>query len=350
MKFIKKYKMNRNSNHYINNDKNKKKLKILYVQSGKRQPYVALEESLIKYFKKEIPQFHTILPHEHIHKVAQEIKPHLILVFDGWNFSVTKIKVLKRLGFVTAVWLLDDPYYTDITEIIAPKYDYIFTVESGCIDFYKSLGCKNVNFLPLAVDPDIFKLNRNVEAEYKSDVLFVGNAHPDRVDYFKEIEAELLKRNIGIIGPGWEEINDSLLTKTIIKNNWITPEETAKYYNGAKIVINMHRSIDNPNINRNTKVKINALSVNPRTFEIAACGAFQLTDIRKDLYDLYTPGHDIATYKTSIEMIRKMDYYLYHSDKRQSMAAKAMEKTLQNETYSIRVNQLLEYLTKELKL
>ncbi|NBI28721.1 CgeB family protein [Chengkuizengella marina] len=344
MKFISRNYFKNDSNHLLNKEINKKNLKLLFVKSGKGKPYDYLEASIIKYFKKEIQQFYTVSPHEQIHTIADKINPDLILCFDGWNMNKPKINLLKNLGFRTAVWFLDDPYYTDLTKTLAPHYDVVFTVEKGCIDFYKSLGCANVYFLPLAVDNEIFNQREKLESKYYTDVLFIGNAHPDRIQYFNAIDLELLKRNLKIIGPGWNKLNNWRLSKNVLINEWISTEETAKYYNGAKIVINMHRSINNSHINHNNMIKIPALSLNPRTFEIAACGAFQLTDIREELENVYIPDYDIATYITAREMLQKIDYYLSYSKKRKQLASRAMEKTLKNETYSKRIEQMLDKL------
>ncbi|NDI36224.1 CgeB family protein [Chengkuizengella sediminis] len=331
----------RDSYHPINEKINKKNIIILFVKSGKSTPYDTLEASVIKSFKKEIQHFHTVSPNQHIHKVASEINPHLIIFFDGWNVPTTKVILLKTLGFKTAIWFLDDPYYTDFTKTLAPNYDYVFTVEKECIDFYKSLGCENVYFLPLAVDHDIFNQKKDLESKYNTNILFVGHAHPDRLQFLKSIDDELFKRNIRIIGPNWNQLKNSSLRDCILINDRISYEETARYYNGTKIVINMHRSIENPEINSNT-IKIPALSLNPRTFEISACGAFQLTDYREELKNIYIPGKDIATYTSPSDLIKKIDYYLSHPVKRQRMARKAMQITLKSETFLNRINQLLQ--------
>ncbi|MFS1512906.1 glycosyltransferase [Chengkuizengella sp. SCS-71B] len=341
MKFINRRRKERDSDYLLNENINKKNLTLLFVKSGKNTPYDTLETSIIKSFKKEIQQVHIVSPNQHIHKVALEINPHLILFFDGWYVSAPKINLLKNLGFKMAVWFIDDPYYTDFTKAIAPNYDVVFTIEKGCIDFYKSFGCENVYFLPLAADHDIFNQKKDLESKYNTSVLFVGNAHPDRLQFFKSIDDELFKRNIRIIGPNWDELKGSSLHDCILINNRISYEETAKYYNGAKIVINMHRSIENPEININS-IKIPAQSLNPRTFEISACGAFQLTDYREELENVYIPGKDIGTYTSPVDLIQKIDYYLSHSFERKRMANKAMQKTLKSETYLNRINQLLE--------
>ena len=119
--------------------------------------------------------------------------------------------------------------------------------------------------------------------------------------------------------------------------------ETAATYNGAKIVINMHRAHDDATFNSNSG-QLTAVSPNPRTFEISACGTLQLTDIRDDLGSFYTPGVDIVTYSSPVEMVEKIEYYLNHEEERQEIALRGMYRTMKEHTYAHRLTMLLSQL------
>jgi spore maturation protein CgeB len=66
---------------------------------------------------------------------------------------------------------------------VVPYYDVIFTIESSCVPFYQFLGCKEVYFLPLASDPNLFH-PIDVDAKYQTDILFVGSAFPNLLTFF----------------------------------------------------------------------------------------------------------------------------------------------------------------------
>ena len=80
----------------------------------------------------------------------------------------------------------------------------------------------------------------------------------------------------------------------------MSPEKTAEFYNGTKIMLNMHRSTEDQSFNQNSS-SIPASSPNPRMFEICSTGVFQLTDVRGDLPSFYEPGIEIATYDSPAE-------------------------------------------------
>lgn len=322
-----------------------KNLRVLFVTSdlnvdNPNLPYDPIENSIISSLEKIVLKLKVVTTRQDILKEANEIEADCVIVFNGFKMSVDKVKRLNEEGIKTAIWMTDDPYYLDIASNIAKYYHFVFTQDINCVSFYKSVGCSNVFHLPLAADPTIF-YPKSVDSKYKSDILFIGSAFANRVRFFDTISHYLLNKDFFIIGPWWERLKDyPLLEHKIFTNIWLSPEETANYYNGSKIVINLHRQHDDLEINKNSK-KIKGLSVNPRTFEISACGSFQLTDVREDLYTYYTPGYDISTYTTPNELINKIEYYLNHEYERKEMSLRALRKTHENHNYINRVWKML---------
>jgi spore maturation protein CgeB len=335
-------------------------IKILFVKSGSNVPYPPLEQGIAESLRKVSREVIVASPNEDLLKLAEKVKPDLVLVFSGVQLLHSQVAALNGAGFKSAIWLTDDPYYTDLTKKIASYYDFVFTQEINCIYFYKLLGCRNVYHLPLAADPNVY-YPRSVDSKYKVDILFVGSAFWNRVRFFDKMADYLSSQNVLISGLWWDRlVNYQMLKKKIRLNHWINlenpnspgnqdisingwmyPKEIANYYSGSKIVINMHRSHEDQSFNQNSQ-KVKALSINLRTFEISACGAFQLTDIRQDLNKFYKPGYDIATYNTPDELIEKIEYYLVHEEERKSMASRALNRIQNEHTFLNRVSHLLD--------
>lgn len=247
---------------------------------------------------------------------------------------------VRQLGIKTGVWFTDDPYHIDGSITLVPFFDLIFTTELSGVDIYKSLGCKHVFYLPLAANIDVFQ-PRLVDKKYQSDILFIGNAFRDRLKLFDSIANYLSEKDVKIVGSWWEKLKNLQLLSGKILHTWLSPDETVNYYNGANIVINVHRSIDDIHYNFNSK-RIPAFSVNPRMFEISACGAFQLTDIRHDLANHYTLDYDVGTYTSDKDLILKLDHYLSNDRERISIANRGFQRTLGEHTYINRINKLLD--------
>nr|WP_018759795.1 glycosyltransferase [Paenibacillus terrigena] len=92
-----------------------------------------------------------------------------------------------------------------------------------------------------------------------------------------------------------------------IIGGWIPIEETANYYNSARIVLNLHRQSDARSDNKNER-NIVGTSTNPRTYEIAGWATLQIIDIREDLSSLYRPGYDIETFESPFELQEKIEF------------------------------------------
>jgi spore maturation protein CgeB len=319
----------------------KKNSKVLLIKSGNDVPYTALEHSIIKTLKNVVRELMVVTPADDLIEISANMKPDIALHFSPViSLERKQIEELKKLGIKTALWLTDDPYYTDITKLKAPLFDVVFTQEMNCVAVYQLFGCRNVHFLPLAAGPDVFH-PKNVSSNYQSEILFIGSAFWNRVHLFDSIAEYLNSKNSLILGQHWERLKNYDLLKDKILDTWASPEETACYYNGAKIVINSHRSHDDTSINFNSR-NIKAISVNPRTFEISACGAFQLTDVREDLTSFYTPGVDLATYRSPRDLFEKIEYYLTHEAERKAVALNGLKKTRTDHTFLNRINQLLD--------
>jgi len=320
------------------------KKRILYVTSGKGLPYTVLDAAISESVRAMVKQLIVTSPGEDVAELAKSCRPDLVFVFDGMDMPIEQVKKLRELGFKTAVWFADDPYYFDVTEKLAVHYDHVFTLELNCVSHYQNIGCADVHYLPLAVNPSAFR-PRIVPRGERRELVFIGSAFWNRVRLFDSIAPFLASKNVSISGNWWKIRlrKNPLLASKIENKHWKTEEETAAYYSGAQIVLNVHRAFDDYTFNRNSR-RIAALSPNPRTFEIACCGTLQMTDMRSDLSRFYIPGKEIVTFSGAEDLKSKIDYYLRHEDERREIALRALTRTLREHTYTRRLERMLEIL------
>ncbi|PZD95140.1 spore maturation protein cgeB [Paenibacillus sambharensis] len=315
-------------------------LHVLYVTTGKGYPYSPLDEAVSVSLRQLVGEVTIMAPGENVAQTALSLRPDLVLFLDALDFDTTQVDQIRSEGIRTAVWFTDDPYYTDKTSLLAAHYDDVFTLESTCVDYYRSLGCERVYHLPLAAFPAHFR-PRNTAADNRREVCFVGSAYWNRVAFFDQVAEELAQRDVRITGIWWDRLQTyPILSSKIELGRWMEPLQTSETYSGAKIVINMHRSPDDSTFNFNS-AGIGAATPNPRTFEIAGCGTLQLTDERSDLARYYTPGVEVATYGTPQELIAKIDYYLAHEEERQTVAMRGLYRTMKEHTYLHRLHSML---------
>ncbi|BFH12258.1 spore maturation protein [Paenibacillus dendritiformis] len=314
-------------------------LHICYVTTGKGYPYAPLDEGMRSTWQELVSQVSVCGPRDDVAALAGHQRPDLVFALDGMELPVDQVDAVRALGIRTALWITDDPYYTDMMSSIVTHYDYVFTLEANSVEYYRSLGA-NVHFLPFGVYPAQFRPLRS-PAKVRRAISFIGSAYWNRIRMLEPILPELMKRGLVLSGLWWDRLPQyPQYAHQIELNRWMDPYETSETYNGSKIVINMHRSHDDESVNQN-RINITAASPNPRTFEINACATLQLTDVRADISQFYTPGAEIETYASPEEMLAKIDYYLSHEQARREIALRALARTMSEHTYAQRLNQVL---------
>lgn len=276
-------------------------------------------------------------------EAVDSFQPDLVLVLNGLHFfpedHLSNIDRLRQRGIRCAVWFADDPYLTDDSSRHAPHYDYVFTNEQACVPLYESLGVPHVHHLPLAVHPELFRPLRT-NAEYAYDICFIGMGFQNRIRIFDEIAPYLQDKKVIMAGFNWQRLTRYPLLARFIQNRWIPVPETVHYYNGAKVVINMHRTV-HPGMDNHNSGMWPAVSVNPRTFEISGSGAFQLSDVRDELQSLYAIGSEIEAYRDANELMQKIDHYLRHEEERNRVAVRGYRRTIRDHTFVERIGRLL---------
>jgi len=284
-----------------------------------------------------------------------ESKPDLLLHIVG-RIHPDVLYAMKPLNVEKAIWYLDDPQEIEKTSVQGTYYDHVFTVESSCVEKHKKTGAKTIDFLPLGCDPAIHK-KMEVEEKYKSDLCFIGVPFKRRIEFFDSIADFLAPYNVKIIGggPNIGNANDPWMWKNKLKrldilekfivDDIVFPDEAAKYYNGAKININMHRGAVDERFSRLNKSLIIPTGVSGRTFEIAGCAAFQLVDdSRSDIYTHFEKDKEMVSFHDEGEFKEKARYFLEHEAERDSISEKAQKKAYSVHTYKKRLELMLSRL------
>ncbi|MFX3632605.1 MAG: glycosyltransferase [Candidatus Pristimantibacillus sp.] len=319
-------------------------LRILYVPQG----FEAIDSGIIDSLRACVVELHIANPQELVQQ-AISLRPDLVLVLNGLHTfpedHLQQLDAIRMEGIRTAVWYVDDPYMTEASAKNATHYDIVITHELSTVALYKELGCQIVHYCPLAVNEKIFRPMQTAP-EYRSDICFIGQGFWNRIAMFDAIADTLIGKRVVIIGQLWERLQQYSHLKPFINMDWIDSEECVKYYNAAKIVINMHRTTEAGSDNFNS-YQYPGYSINPRTFEIAACASFQLTDVRQDLKQYYQPGYDLETYRDANELSAKLTYYLSHEEERRYVALRGYYRTMRDHKFTARMTQLLQMLIEE---
>ena len=114
----------------------------------------------------------------------------------------------------------------------------------------------------------------------------------------------------------------------------INTETCVRIFNASAVNLNLHSSLSHEGVVPDGDF------VNPRTFEIASCGAFQLTDKRTLLGELFEEG-EIELFGDLAELRGKIDHFLARPEERNHFAEQGRARVLREHTYVRRMEELL---------
>lgn len=288
----------------------------------------------IQQIQSQLYQFYTYTSRyadkrlKQLKRTVEECNPDLVLSCHDFLFPAEVSWLKKHTKAVVAMWFPDSMNNYGKAMFLNAKYDFIFFKEPFVVDIFKKEFGLSAYYLPECCNPvyhNRVQLSDKDLEKYACDIATAGNLHAARVLFFsnlKEFEVKLW----GNPAPRWMDTKD---IDKMICNEFVSNQEKAKAFLGAKIVVN--------NI-----LPSEYLGINARTFEIAGCGGFQLVNKRAALHELFSPGEELIVYETKGELKEIIDFYLGNQDERQRISDNGYKKAHTCHTYEIRLNLMLE--------
>ncbi len=290
---------------------------------------------------------HEYLRNSYLQVVSQAVaakvetfEPDLVLALAQAPLSHQTLKRLQRDKVATAMWVVEDFRLFTYWQSYANFYDLFAVIQKDPFpEQLAALGQHNALYLPLAAQPDFHRplelspLDRHT---FGSDLSFMGAGYPNRRMAFRE----LAHRDFKIWGNDWED--DHVLAPLVQRGGArVSSEDCVRIFNASRINLNLHSSI------HADRLVSGGDFVNPRTFEIAACGGFQLVDWRTLLPELFT-GEELAVFTDMPGLSRAIEHFLAHPEEREAMARKARARVLAEHTYAARMQTLLDFAAQRL--
>ncbi len=298
----------------------------------------ALELNLDPENKKVLHDLFLHLISEMIVATCSDFSPDLVIAMAQAPLSKKALERLRSKQITTAFWFVEDYQVMDYWQEYAPLYDLFFTIqEDRFFNVLSMIGVQNVCYLPLAADTEIHRplnLTGHEKEEFGSDISFMGAGYYNRQNLFMG----LLDFDFRIWGSEWDEIQSPLRKKLQRNGDRLSTEDTVKVFNASKINLNLHSSVCHEGVNPFGDF------VNPRTFEIASCGSFQLVDNRQLLNKHFAINDEVVCYSCPEELREQIQFYLRHSDKRVKIAQQSRERILKEHTYAHRMKKLLSFV------
>jgi spore maturation protein CgeB len=323
----------------------------------------------------------SLTPNEVV-ELVKGFRPDFVL---GINYLGIASRIVTSMKIPYVCWFFDDPFYFRLKKESISPYLLLFVVDKGWIKGLKEFGFKRVEPLPCATNPRVFKKidlsNGDIE-RYGCNISFVGSStylyyercrregglakeamHLLRKDPSLEFKDLLRRLDINPLSQKIKDMHEfrvmveygaaALQKKEIVEaigdlgihiygdDGWgelirggvrVFPRidyrgELPVLYNASAINLNI------------TKPQLKT-GLNPRIFNISACGSFVLTDHRCDLERVF--NGEIISYHNTNELREIIRYYLDNPSEREELAKRARRRVVREHTYEVRMKRMVE--------
>jgi hypothetical protein len=205
------------------------------------------------------------------------------------------VMVMKDSGLKLFVLFTESPYDEDKELPMAKLVDGCWTNERTAVDAFRAVN-PHSGYLPHAWHPLRHKAGPQPGDELvpAHDVVFVGSAFTERVEWLSAIDWTGI--DLGLYG-SWESLGSRHPLRQFVRGNQTDNSTAAALYRRAKVGLNLYRT--SKGWGKGAPRIAHAESLNPRAYELAACGAFHLSTYRAEVSEVF--GDLVPTFEAPKE-------------------------------------------------
>lgn len=251
-------------------------------------------------------------------------RPDVVHIIDGTLFPLDFYNQLfalrqeTRRSFIVSIHLTEEPYASEYTKQIADWVDVIFVNDAAAVKELDPEDDRHIYYAPHTFFPSVhypdFSSNKSV------DVFMCGTLYESRLRFLSQVNWDGINvKIVGLLPEGCDSyVGNSLephITRGLMENY-----DVADCYRECKIAINLHRTVGLKGEDVVAGGK-DTYSVGPRVIEAAACGAFQISDFRPEVSDIF--GDSVPVFGSPKEFESLVRWYISHDGERMELAKKS---------------------------
>jgi spore maturation protein CgeB len=248
-------------------------------------------------------------------EMALRLEVDWVLILSGMFYHPDFFILLRRAGLKVACLLTECPYDDQWQQRLIPYLDLVFVNERTSVAAFREWN-DHVYYLPHAYEPSRHHPEPSADEPTmpSHDVVFVGTGFMERIEVLSQVDWSGI--DLGLYGV-WDLLGSRHRLRRYVRSEPIANRQTVALYRRAKIGLNLHRTSVSygrfvPRIER-------AESLNPRAYELAACGLFHLSDDRAELGEVF--GDGVPRFADAASLEGQLRFYLDHPDERAEVAA-----------------------------
>lgn len=238
-----------------------------------------------------------------------------------------------RSWTTTVAYFFDDIWQRSFCLFWARHFDFVTTPDPGGVARFAADGVRTAIYSPFGFNEEIYVRQPLAKTH---EVSFVGLYHPYR-DWILD-RVRRAGYGVAVFGHRWPA-------------GRIPVESMVGVFNSTKINLNLSNSTHwDPRFLLARPIAVawmlklgkHTEQVKARHFELAGCGAFQLSYEVRWLGEYFQPHKQIATYRDVDDLLAKIGYYLDHDEEREAIADAAWRRARAEHTATRRLRELIE--------
>ena len=268
--------------------------------------------------------------------VFEEVRPDVVFVMNGDMLLPSTIEGWRKRGAKVALWFFDSMTHIPLCEDNIPAVDAVFCYEQTDIPIIRERYGVEARFLPQAVDTELYyPLKKSETEEPLFDLVFAGDIFHSRRrrEIIQAIVAHYPELRIRVWGeykPWYKNPLKWLLRerRDVYQNRNASASQLNHDYNHSRIVLNIH-------------IEQQQDGANPKVYEIAASGAYQICNANPYLEQLFAHG-EVGLYHNLDELFALIDDALLQDKRPHAIGAHHI--VVAHHTFVHRLRQVLEVL------
>jgi spore maturation protein CgeB len=226
---------------------------------------------------------------------ARRTAADLLIVVSGYVFSKELLSMLSKrpdtphgAGVVPTVMLFTESPYEEQRQLERARLvDAVFVNDKASLDLYWK-AVPYSWYLPMAYHHDKHHpAPVGPYGDYKHDVVFVGVGYDERIALLEGVDWSGI--NLGLYGD-WRGVEGDSPLKPFVHQGIIENSEAIELYQSSRVGLNLYRNcVDYWGDGGATAD--GGQSLNPRAYELAACGVPQVSEYRGEWDDVF--GDDV---------------------------------------------------------
>ncbi|HKC98917.1 MAG TPA: glycosyltransferase, partial [Methylomirabilota bacterium] len=239
-------------------------------------------------------------------EMALRFEVDWVLAVSGMYFHPDALVLMRRAGLRTAVVFTESPYEDEKQARVAELADMVWTNERTSVEPLRRAN-RRIRYLRHAYAPARHRAEASADGyddgAPSHDVVFVGTGFEERCILLEAVDWGGV--DLGLYGE-WPLLGSRSKLRQFLRGGPVANGTAAALYRRARIGLNLHRS--SRTFGRRVEHVQGAESMNPRSYELAACGVFQIADRRAELDE--TLGAAVPTFESPRELEELVRHYL----------------------------------------